>query len=44
VENLADSDGCGLSGQDLTIGEPTDLPLTVVASTIMTITYRVTIP
>ena len=44
VENLADNDGCGLSGQDLTIGDPTDLPLTVVASTIMTITYRVTIP
>ena len=44
VENLADSDGCGLSGQDLTIGDPADLALTVVASTIMTITYRVTIP
>ena len=44
VENLADSDGCGLAGQNLTIGDPTDLPLTVLAGTIMTITYRVTIP
>ena len=44
TEDLADSDGCGLDVQDLTIGDPTDLPLTVVAGTLMTITYRVTIP
>ena len=40
----ADNDGCALDGQNLTIGDPTDLPLTVAAGTIMTITYRVTIP
>lgn len=40
----ADNDGCALDGQDLTVGDPTDLPLTVAAGTIMTITYRVTIP
>ena len=40
----ADIDGCALDGQDLTIGDPVNLPLTVVAGTTMTITYRVTIP
>lgn len=40
----SDNDGCALDGQDLTVGDPTDLPLTVAAGTIMTITYRVTIP
>jgi uncharacterized repeat protein (TIGR01451 family) len=40
----ADDDGCALDGQDLTIGDPTDLAITVTAGTLMTITYRVTIP
>jgi len=39
-----DDDGCALDGQDLTIGDPTDLAITVTAGTLMTITYRVTIP
>ena len=39
-----DDDGCALDGQDLTIGDPTDLPLTVAAGTTLTITYRVSIP
>ena len=40
----ADNDGCALDGADLTVGDPTDLQLTVVMGTIMTITYRVSIP
>ncbi len=39
-----DGDGCALNGVTLTIGDPTDLPLTVVSGTFMTVTYRVTIP
>jgi uncharacterized repeat protein (TIGR01451 family) len=40
----ADNDGCALDGQDLTLGDPANLPITVTAGTLMTITYRVTIP
>jgi hypothetical protein len=39
----SDNDGCALDGQDLTVGEVTDLEITVVNGTLMTITYRVTI-
>jgi len=40
----ADNDGCALDGADLTIGDPTDLPITVAPGTSLTITYRVSIP
>ncbi len=40
----ADNDGCALDGQNLTIGDPVDLAITVTGGTVMTITYRVTIP
>lgn len=39
-----DNDGCALDVQDLTVGDPVDLAITVTAGTLMTITYRVTIP
>ena len=39
-----DDDGCALDGQDLTIGDPTDLPIIVSAGTTLTVTYRVSIP
>jgi len=38
-----DGDGCALDGAALTVGEVTDLEITVVSGTLMTITYRVTI-
>lgn len=38
-----DIDGCALDGAALTVGEVTDLEITVVSGTLMTITYRVTI-
>lgn len=39
----ADTDGCALDGQDLTVGNA-NLAITVVAGTTLTVTYRVTIP
>lgn len=44
LEDNADNDGCDLVGQDITVGDLTEVSITVAANSTLTLTYQVTIP
>ncbi len=44
LEDNADGDGCDLVGNDVTVGDLSEITITIAGSSTMTLTYQVTIP